>query len=117
MTKIVYSASFGGFSISKEAVIRGREITGDPKWGGVLEGEAYPDGTVCTRLGFNTYGRDISRTDPVLVQLITELDHAVNGSFANLRIADLPKGTKYRIDEYDGRESVMAVDDYKWKTA
>ena len=105
MTKIVYNACFGGFSISKEAVVRGREITGDPKWGGVIEGEAYPD------------GRDISRTDPVLVQLITELDHAVNGSFANLRIADLPKGTKYRIDKYDGRESVMAVDDYEWETA
>jgi hypothetical protein len=29
----------------------------------------------------------------------------------------LPAGTKYRIEEYDGFETVMTFEDYKWETA
>jgi hypothetical protein len=36
---------------------------------------------------------------------------------AALRIAELPAGTLYRIDEYDGSETVMTQDDYNWSVA
>jgi hypothetical protein len=34
-----------------------------------------------------------------------------------LCVADVPTGERYRIDEYDGSESVMTVDSYEWQTA
>ena len=116
MTRVVYNACYGGFSISKEAVLRGREITNDPKWGGVLKGETYSDGTVNDH-NFGSYGRELSRTDPTLLHVIDELGSTANGSFAQLQIADIDAGTQYRIDEYDGLEAVMRISDYEWSTA
>jgi hypothetical protein len=40
-----------------------------------------------------------------------------NGAHASLRIAEIPAGSKYRIDEYDGAESVETPDSYDWQTA
>jgi len=34
-----------------------------------------------------------------------------------LQIRELPEGTLYRIDEYDGRETVMTQDEYTWRVA
>jgi hypothetical protein len=53
----------------------------------------------------------------VLVQVVEELGEKANDSFADLYIVELPAGTVYRIDEYDGRESVMTNDDYDWSVA
>jgi len=61
--------------------------------------------------------RDFYRADPVLIQVIEELGDKANGDCAKLAIAEVPAGTKYRIDEYDGNESVMTVEDYEWQTA
>lgn len=97
MTKVVYNACFGGFRISREAVLRGREISGDPTWG---ESEW-----------------DLSRTDPVLIQVVEELGKVANSRYSELVIRDLEPGTRYRIDEYDGNESVVTVDEYDWETA
>lgn len=116
MPKIVYNARYGGFSISEAAVRRGREISGDPKWGGVLKGEQYSDGQLCTS-HFNMFGREIPRTDLVLVQVVKELGAAANGACAELRITDLPSGTLYRIDDYDGNESIETKDTYDWNVA
>jgi len=61
--------------------------------------------------------RDIPRSDPHLVQTIEDLGQASFGRYATLAIADVPCGTQYRIDEYDGYESVMTIADYEWLTA
>ena len=94
MTKIVYNACFGGFGLSDKAVERYRELTGQvaDRW-------------------------NINRADPALVQVVEELDDAANTRFSDLRIVDIPAGTKYRIDEYDGSEAVMTIDDYDWSVA
>jgi hypothetical protein len=119
MTKIAYNADFGGFSLSLAAIERGREISGDPKWGGTIAGEYYEDGSgpASSSSNFNSWGSDIPRTDPTLIAVIEELGKAANGRFARLKIHELPSGTKYRIDEYDGNERVMTPDDYDWETA
>jgi hypothetical protein len=95
MTKIVYNACYGGYGLSEAAILRYAEITGAK--------------------GFSAYG--IERTDPALVQVVEELGEAANGDFAALRIAELPAGTLYRIDEYDGSETVMTQEDYNWSVA
>ena len=101
MTKIVYNACYGGFSLSDAAIIRYAELTGLP----LTDKNKY------------IWRRDIRRDDPILVQVVEELGDQADGLCASLAIAELPAGTKYRIDEYDGYESVMTPDDYKWYIA
>ena len=95
MTKIVYNACFGGFGLSKKAIARYTELSGISE--------------------FNVYV--LSRTDPFLVQVVEELGEKVNTAFSHLLICELPAGTKYRIDEYDGNERVFTIDDYEWEIA
>lgn len=58
-----------------------------------------------------------NRSDPRLIQVIEELGDAANGMCAKLRIEEVSAGTQYRIDEYDGNETVKTRDSYDWKTA
>lgn len=95
MTKVAYNTCYGSFSLSHEAVLRGCELSGNPQWGGC----------------------DVSRTDPVLIQVIEELGEKANGMWACLAIDEVPSGRKYRIDNYDGNELVMTIEDYDWLTA
>lgn len=139
MTKIVYNACFGGFELSHEAIMRYAEIKGMtlyPKEESVLGYHYYlcppdefdriyaeelanpvsPDRfETSNRLYFSV--RDIERNDPALVQVVEELGEAANGSFSKLQITEVPAGTLYRIDAYDGREYVETRDGYDWKIA
>ena len=94
MTKIVYNACYGGFGISEKAFARYKELGGTCDW-----------------------DRDIPRTDLALIQVIEELGEEANGDCAEIYIVEIPAGTRYRIDEYDGNERVMTIDDYDWKIA
>lgn len=107
MVKIVYNAEFGGFSISREAVLLAREISGDSNWGDVSNSELN-----CS-FGIGQYP-DVVRHDPVLVRVVEELGERAFGPYSALRIVELPDGTEYRIDEYDGLESVETRDSYVW---
>ncbi len=93
MTKVVYNSCYGGFGLSNEGKRRYEELAKRP-------------------MG---YAGDLDRTDPILVRLVEEGKYA--GQYADLSIRDVPEGTKYRIDEYDGYESVMTIDDYEWSVA
>lgn len=99
MTKIVYNACYGDFSLSGAAIERYLEISG-------LE-----------ELPFQSRYRGFKRDDPILVQVVEELGEAANGRFADIKIRELEPGTKYRIDEYDGYEAVVTIDDYEWSVA
>lgn len=61
--------------------------------------------------------RDLKRHDPILIQIVEQLGKEVNGMCANLKIENI-KGNKYRIDEYDGNESVSTPIDTEseWTT-
>jgi hypothetical protein len=50
--------------------------------------------------------REIKRTDLVLIQVVEELGPKANGRCAELKIIEIPDGTDWEIDEYDGMESV-----------
>lgn len=98
MAKIVYNACYGGFSLSTKAIVRGREIAGE-FWG-------------------DDWGaRGISRHDPTLIRVVEELGLAASGACAKLEIIELPSGAQYRIDEYDGSESVNTPESYEWEIA
>ena len=146
MTKIVYSPRYGGFSLSHEAIMRYAEIKGiklypvtrDENLGLVTYWTVPPaEQEVLEESERNFYAmsqesrienvvawrrsvlnnRDIPRTDPALVQVVEELGEKANGRFAHLVIRELPEGTRYRIDEYDGNESIENEHDIVWEVA
>lgn len=95
--KVVYNNCYGGFGLSKEAKKRYAELKGDPDY-------------------FKRFSpHDLDRADPILVQVVEE--GKASGCLASLSIDDVPSGSKWRIDEYDGNESVMLISDYEWQTA
>jgi hypothetical protein len=62
--------------------------------------------------------RDIDRTDPVLVSVVETIGpEAASGRFASLEIHEIPDGTLYQIDSYDGLESLITQDDDDWLVA
>ena len=116
MTKIVYNNCYGGFGLSREAVLLGRELSGNPNWcGPCIKGDFWEEGKpVDYDYGG---GRNLDRADPILVQVVEQLGKKANGMCASLAIVDIPKGTAYRIDEYDGNESVQTMSSYDWNIA
>lgn len=116
MIKVVYNDCYGGFGLSREAVLLARKLSGNPNWGGpCIIGDVYAGGVLVA----DDYGHcdNVARTDEFLVKVVEILGDKANGRYAKLKITSVPKGTKYRIDEYDGMESVMCMDDYHWDTA
>ena len=55
------------------------------------------------------------RHDKDLVAVVEELGKEASGSCADLVIAEIP-GNIYRIDEYDGYESIETPDSMEWIT-
>lgn len=94
MTKVVYNACYGGFGLSEVATKKYEELSGKKFW-----------------------SWEVDRTDPILVKIVEEGKEAASDEFAELEIAEVPEGTYYRIDEYDGLERVMTADDYDWSIA
>ena len=138
MTKIVYNACYGGYSLSHEAMMRYAEIKGITLYTRVIynvhqyflcppeEYDRIHAEESANTVGLDRYKRSnelhfsyshISRTDPVLVQVVEELGEKANGLCADLQIRELPAGTLYRFDEYDGFESVVTQDEYEWDVA
>jgi hypothetical protein len=114
--KIVFNACHGGFSLSPVAILRAREITGNPKWGGaVLNGDETSWGIVMDWDSGCIEG--VERHDPILVQVVEELGSKASGISAALEIEVVPYGAAYRIDDYDGLERVVLADDQRWYIA
>jgi len=93
MNKVVYNGCYGGFSLSEEAAKMFNERKGlkkgDEMW-------------INPRYGYY----EVPRHDKDLVAVVEELGlKKASGRYADLRITEV--GNKYRIDEYDGWESVV----------
>lgn len=98
--KIVINADFGGFSVSDAFC----DYYGIPR-----------DNTPCFS---NMNHLDISRTDKRLIEYIEKFGTIqASGACACLKVVDIPNGAKYRIIDYDGRESIQYPDDITWETA
>jgi len=83
---VVINNCYGGFGLSNSASERYKEMAGitDPDW----------------------YDRNVSRDDPYLVKIVREMESDANGSYADLRIVEIPAGVEWTIEEYDGNEWV-----------
>jgi hypothetical protein len=86
MIKVAINRCHGGFGLSDkaEALYKERKgITNSDWW----------------------YG-DIPRDDPVLIQIIEELDEEANGMYAELDVVEIPDDVNWYVEEYDGLEWV-----------
>lgn len=141
MTKVVYNACYGGFGLSREACKRYWELQGKEVWieNGDFMGmftvwlvppeeritlvgaKNWSSMSLTERLAYNKkhseqtwYDHNVDRHDPILVQVVEELGEKADGYYAKLAIAEVSGA--YRIDEYDGSESVKQPDGYDWIT-
>lgn len=61
---------------------------------------------------YNKHAHDMrpeDRSDTDLVAVVEELGEQSFGSCARLRVVEIPDGTEYEIEEYDGMEHVAEV--------
>lgn len=124
MTKVVYNACYGGFGLSDAAIERYAELKGitlypeKGRWGGTIYYlEPRTENKKQNGLRPAFWESDLDRADPLLAQVVEELGDAANGDHGKLEIVELEPGERYVIDEYDGYERVMTMDDYNWRTA
>lgn len=103
--KVVYNACYGGFGLSKLAMERLAQLGMTAADEELKNQRAHFD-------SYNFYSSELSRHDPLLVQVVEELGEKANGAFADLQIQEI-HGSRYRIDEYDGFESVQEPQDIR----
>lgn len=109
--KVVYNACYGGFSLSLEAQKMYLERKGHtPRLhiGKLSWDEHY---FISEPWDFDEY--EVERHDPDLVAVVEELGDKANGDCAKLRVEDIGSSL-YRIDEYDGIETVVTQDTQEW---
>jgi hypothetical protein len=95
--KVVINTCWGGFGVSRECA----EWMAERGHVGAREALAQE----------KFYGYFIDdRTDPALIQAIETLGaEPCSGPHAKLKIVEIPDGTQYEIDDYDGKESIHEV--------
>lgn len=93
---IVFNDCYGGFGLSETALDRWAELAGVDR----------------PRTGFG-----IERHNKHLVQVVEQMGDRANAANAKLAFAYVPLSSRYRIEEFDGKETVKTVADYDWKIA
>jgi hypothetical protein len=87
MKKIVINTCHGGFGLTDAAMFRYAEIK-----------------KIKDLATLHIY--DLSRDDPVLIQVIEELGKESFDRYADLKIVEIPEDVDWYIEEYDGLEHV-----------
>ena len=97
MTKVVINRCWGGFGLSEFAL-------------NMLEQRGYK----VNRYEFGSYlDTKIDRHNEDLVEVVETLGDDANGRCARLVVVEID-GYLYRIDEYDGMESIETPDTQEW---
>jgi hypothetical protein len=108
MAYIVINTCYGGFGLSLEAQKLYLEKKGIvPKF---FEGSASWEKHYYKKTPYDFYYSQINRHDKHLAEVVLELGHKANGDCAKLEVVEVEPGTLYKINEYDGRESI----EYEW---
>lgn len=141
--KVVINSCYGGFGLSPKGLKRYLELQDQPAFFYKQSKYNYKDGYMeykreddmdaikdglfiyCTTYDqgktlsdFPTdtvHARDIERHDPRLVQVVEELGKEASSKCANLTVVEIENGRYFKIDEYDGYESIQYRDvDDEW---
>ena len=123
--KVVINRCYGGFGISNKAgdalVARGWSTTGfndegnyeDPEADLLIHDNKARGGMPAWPDSFSKYGfarvcenDEGLRTHPDLVAVVETLGNAASGTHAELKVVEIPDGTDFVIEVYDGMEWV-----------
>lgn len=55
---------------------------------------------------YHLYLDDEHRQDPILIEVVEELGDKASGRFGRLEVVEIPDNCYYKIDEYDGIETI-----------
>lgn len=128
MKKVVYNNRHGGFNVSREAMVyllmlgfplekrpfTDKDTVADFPLQGPNGIKAHHRYSMLLKDGYIYHSPDCSddslRSHPALVKTVELLGDKANGDFAQLTITELPTNAVYRIEEYDGLESVSTPD-------
>ncbi len=55
------------------------------------------------------YDKNIERTDNDLIAVVEELGEEADGKYAELEVVEIPDDVDYKIDDYDGIETIHEV--------
>lgn len=104
MGKAVINCCYGGFGISEEAY----------NW---LKEHNINEEFISKYMNFDRgfrYGYGGPRHHPFLIQCVEELGEKASGWLSDLKVVEF-EGNLYRINEYDGYESIDIPSDLIWK--
>lgn len=118
MTRVVYNNCYGGFGIREAAVkwVRENRDRLVDEYGEdavediascTCQGEYYSDGSGPKQ--WESPITNIERDNELLADLVEReagFDGRVDGEYASLRVATVPDGIPWKIDVYDGNETV-----------
>lgn len=120
--KVVINHDFGGFSLSNEAVEacieNGLKLTQYNAEGNYENPDAHFVELKESLFRNQKYGciegygqsQNKFRTNPILVEVVEKLKNKANGSYASLKVIDIPFNDNqincWHIDEYDGAERI-----------
>jgi hypothetical protein len=108
---IVINKVHGGFGLSKEAKLLYLERAGIAytlKSGPDRHTESLYGPQI--EVNGDIWGEEeISRDDPILVDVVRQLGSKADGRFAKLKIVEVPAGVKWNVADYDGAEWVEEV--------
>ena len=129
--EIVINKCFGGFGLSKKAIMRYAELKGIKlfPWINDFTKQIYKERAKIDnpeivlhyatkdvkdeadykkKGGNNIYWSDgnIKRDDEELVKVVKELGSKANGRHAKLVVVKIPSGVEWEISEYDGMETI-----------
>lgn len=112
MKKVVYNACHGGFSLSKLAAmwLAARGLDEAIVWLAEVETDPERSGREC-----NFYPSTLARHSDLLTECVTELAEKAGGTFSDLRLVEV--ADLYRIEEYDGLETVVEPGGLHWTSA
>ena len=98
--KVIINECFGGFSLSKFG------------WDKLME--VKNDNTLKSK---NPSAEDFRYDKDLIYLLKTYGSNVIEGPYSRLKIVDIEEGTKFRICEYDGLESIETIDNIDWTIA
>ena len=106
--KIILNKCFGGFDVSPQ----GYELYAKKKGVELFKYYFTKDFGEIAKISeedyekYNLYLREESRQDQTLIEVVEELGEKASGRFGNLEVVEIPDNSFYKIDEYDGLETI-----------
>ncbi len=123
--RIVINTCYGGYGLSKKAVMRYAELKGTTLYHYKSSGTSIDHYYMIPVAKYREYEKvaketkdwsalndfyfcvnEIPRNDPILVQVVEELGKDAWGKYSELKVVDVPDDVKWEISEYDGMEHV-----------